>query len=114
MSCKCEVKLYVGNSNVLQLGTTNSPLTNTITDTVDTGATVTSTITLAADGTEITGESWPVTLSHNSGGIYQYTLADDIALTEHYWYDVEISATGSGGEKGKWNARVKAEARKCE
>ena len=109
----CDVKLYIGNSNVLQLGTTDDPVANSITGTTDTGATVTGTI-YDMDDAEVTGETWPVTLSHNSGGIYQAVLSDSLSLTEHTNYQIVINATGSAGENGKWTVVKKAEVRECE
>lgn len=108
----CAVALYVGNSNTLQLGTTSDPLANAITGATDTGATVTATVYDAA-GTAVSGETWPVTLVHNSGGIYQRTLASDLAIVEGRRYKVVVHAVGSGAEVGDWTVWVEAEVRSC-
>ena len=108
----CDVSLYIGNDTVLQLGTTDEPLSNSITGTADTGATVTATIYDMTD-TEVTGETWPLTLSHNSGGIYQGTASRSMSLTENESYKIVYTATGSGGEVGKWTVVTKAQVREC-
>ena len=109
----CDVKLYIGNSNVVQLGTTASPLTNTTTGLVDTGATVTCTMYDMTD-VEVTGETWPVSMIDGTGGIYRAALASGIAITEGDMYKIVISATGSGGEVGTWTVERKAEVRSCD
>jgi hypothetical protein len=96
MTSNCTAELYVNNSNVVEW----QSLTNSVTSTADTGASVTLTITDNA-GAEITGETWPVTLSHVAAGTYRYTLADDIAITAGSRYTMTFNATGSGGEKGE-------------
>ena len=93
--------LYIGNSNVIEL----QALTNTVTDAVDTGATVTVTITDTAD-VEVSGQVWPATMSHTSGGTYRATLEDDIALVARTKYKAVIDVIGSGGEVGKWIVTV--------
>jgi hypothetical protein len=113
MSCDCDATLYVGNNTVLQLGTTDDPLKNSVTGTTDTGATVTATI-YEMDDTEVTGETWPVVLSHAGSGIYRKTVSQSLNLVEHTSYKVIISATGTGGEVGKWTVVRKAEVRGCE
>jgi len=91
------ITLYKGNSTNLELQT----LTNVVTDVADTGATVTATVKDQA-GTEVAGQTWPLTMTHDTGGTYRGTLEFDLDIHVGRTYFVEITATGSGGEKGFW------------
>lgn len=89
--------LYVGNSNVIEL----QELTNSVTDVVDEAATVTVTL-YDCSGTEVTGQSWPATMTHATGGTYRVTLDDGIAITVNNKYIAKVDATGVGGQVGHW------------
>lgn len=103
------MNLYLDNSNVIEL----RALTNSATDTVDTGATLTVTLT-DVSGTEVAGQVWPAAMAHVADGTYRATLEDDIELLEGQPYKVVVSATGGGGQVGLWNCTVIAQARGCE
>ena len=103
----CNVALYVGNSNVVEL----QALTNSVTDVVDTGATVTCTI-YDSSGTEVTGQSWPAAMAHDAAGTYRATLDDDIAIIADRAYTVHVDATGTGAEVGHWEVTITAQTRK--
>lgn len=62
-------------------------------------ATVTMTLKDRA-GTEVSGETWPVTLSYVSGsnGKYQGTLSDTLTLSRGKTYEVTISVNGGAGK----------------
>lgn len=93
--------LYIGNDNIIELQT----LTNEATGAADTGATVTVTLTDKL-GANVTGQSWPATLAHVSGGTYRTTLADELAITANQRYYATVHAVGSGGQVGHWVERV--------
>lgn len=95
--------IYIDNSNVVELRS----LTNSITSAVDTGATVSVTI-VDSTGTAISGETWPVSMSHASSGTYRATLSSSLSLTANRAYRGVVTATGSGGEVGKWNCPIRA------
>jgi hypothetical protein len=103
------MNLYLDNSNVIELRS----LTNSVTDAVDTGATVTVTVK-DASGNEIAGQVWPAAMSHVSAGLYRATLEDDISITPDRRYTVLVEATGSGGEIGAWSCQVIAQTRRCD
>lgn len=55
-------------------------------------------ITLLSDGTEISGETWPLTMTHTSGGDYEVELSDSLNLTSGQRITAKIVAL-SGGKK---------------
>jgi hypothetical protein len=101
--------LYIDNSNVIEL----RELKNSATGAADTGATVSVTVKDSA-GDNVAGETWPVSLTHASGGTYRGTLSDAVELVEGAVYTSVVSVTGSGGQKAVFNCRVRAEVRRCE
>lgn len=102
------MNLYLDNSNVIEL----RDLKNSVTGNADTGATVAVTITDSA-GVAVSGESWPVSMTHDSAGKYRATLSSDVALVADRLYVVLVKATGSGGQRGEWNCKVIAQDRAC-
>lgn len=100
--------LYLDNSNVVEL----VGLKNSVTGAADVGASV-SLVLLDANGEEVAGETWPVSLSHGEGGTYRATLSPDVEVKDSHIYTARISATGSGGEVGRWNCIVTAAVRAC-
>lgn len=67
-----------------------------------------------SSGTEVTGTSWPLTMSYvtSSDGIYRATLADTLSLTAGSTYTATISANGGAGLQGTFIMTLKAKARK--
>ena len=100
--------LYLDNSNVIELRS----LTNSVTGVVDTGATVTVTIKDAA-GTNVTGQTWPAAMSHDTDGTYRATLDPGMSIDYKHTYTAIVTAVGSGGETGVWKCPVIAEIRRC-
>jgi hypothetical protein len=105
MSCSL---FYIGNSNVIELQT----LTNSATEVVDTGATVTVTMKDSA-GEDVVGDTWPLAMTHVSAGLYRATMDDGLVLDHHDTYTAFVEAAGSGGEVGHWECDIRAENRKC-
>jgi len=94
--------LYDNNDNIIELRL----LTNAITEVVDTGATVSVTLT-DASGVQVSGQSWPATMSHvgdssTADGTYRATLDSDLVLSTKQGYKAIVNAVGSGGEVGQW------------
>lgn len=106
----CFQILPIGNSIVVQLGTTASPLRNSVTEAADTAATITC-ILLDSAGDEVTGGTWPASMSHASGGIYRATLPGTLGLIHGDSYTAVISGTGSGGEAIKFEVGCVAQTR---
>lgn len=98
--------LYVGNSNVIELQT----LTNSATDAVDTGATVEVTLKTLA-GVNVTGQSWPLALTHASAGTYRATMDSAAAIVANRKYVAHVDVTGSGSEVAHWEVPTTAEVR---
>jgi len=102
----CVLRLRPGNGIVIELG----PLSNSVTDAVDTGATVNARIQYL-NGIDITGRSWPVVLNHDAAGVYRATIIDDVDINAGQQYRVVVNALGSGGETGQWTEVITAEVR---
>lgn len=100
------LSLFIDNHNVLEV----SGLTNTVTSTVDTGATVTVTLKTAAD-VEVVGMTWPQTISHVAAGLYRLQLDYDLVLTAGVAYIAYIDATGTAGEVAHWEIATTAAVR---
>lgn len=107
---------YLDNTMVVQLGTLRSlgdlldaPLTDGITGAVITDATVVAQLEDAA-GATVSGTTWPVTLSHVSGGVYRAAVSHGVVLTEGTDYVVEIQADKSGN-RATWRVPVIAQQR---
>ena len=90
-------KLYINNSNVVELRS----LTNSVTGSADTGATVRVTIYDDRDDA-ISGETWPVSMSHVSAGTYRATLSSALVLTHNGKYTAVVTVAGTGGEVGSF------------
>lgn len=97
MSAYEPLRLAVNSNNVVEL----RGLRNTITNALDTGATVLLTIRDAA-GIPVSGQTWPATLAHASRGLYRVTLEAAVAIDPLQNYEATIVAVGSGGEQRTW------------
>lgn len=66
-------------------------------------ATVTVTL-LDMAGSEVSGETWPVSLSYVSGsdGKYRGTLTDTLSLSANKRYTAKVTADGGAGKKRTW------------
>jgi len=66
-------------------------------------ATVTVTLTDRA-GNEVSGETWPVTLSYVAGsdGKYRGTLSDSLSLSANRRYTAKVTADGGAGKARTW------------
>lgn len=118
MGCTTAQVWYKDNTMVVQLGTlislgddTDAPLTDELTDTVITDAAVTAQLEDAA-GATVSGETWPITLSHVSGGVYRGGAAYGVAVEEGVDYVVEIVAD-KAGNRGTWRVPVTAQQREA-
>jgi hypothetical protein len=100
--------LFIDNSNVIKIPV----LTVSDSGLPDLGASVSVTVMDSA-GAEVSGETWPVSMAHAGAGEYKATLSDSLALTKNAVYTARVTATGSGGQKGRWNCKVVAQERPC-
>lgn len=99
--------IYINNDNVLELQT----LTDALTSTAITDATVTVTL-LDAAGDEVYGQNWPVTMTHISAGTYRATLEDGLVLSLHEEYTARIDVDAGGDNIGQWDFPLVAEKRR--
>ena len=65
--------LYINSDNAVEV----QSLTDAVSDTLITTASVTVTLK-DADGTEVTGETWPLSLSHQGSGTYRGIITDTV------------------------------------
>jgi len=90
--------IWIANDNLLRL----RGLKNTKTGAYENSATVTARVVNAA-GADVSGQSWPVTLTYvpSSNGDYDATLEDALVLTDETQYTVKVWAVASGLQ-GYW------------
>lgn len=88
-------------------------LKNAQTDAFLNSASVTVTL-VTQDGVQVSGSSWPVTMSYvaTSDGKYQGILSDDLVIVEDEVYIAEITVDGGANLKGFWKFPVVAKPRK--
>lgn len=95
--------IYVDNDNIITL----VGLKNKVSGAWINDATVTVTLQ-DEDGNEVSGQSWPATLSYvsSSNGNYRATLEDVLNLLPDVEYTAEVTADGGPGLKGAWSEPV--------
>lgn len=93
--------LYVGNDTVLEV----RGLKNETTGGFLNAATVTATV-VDAEGNQVTGQSWPLTLAYVTGsdGIYRATLAYTVGLVSGARYTAQFTANSGAGLRASWSA----------
>lgn len=99
---------YIDNDNVLSV-----TISDSIGSTDLSGATVTVTLE-DTNGTDVTGETWPLALSYVSGttsALFRATLADTLTLAAATNYQAVIIADNGAGQRGKWTIPVDAQVR---
>jgi hypothetical protein len=93
------------NTMIVQLGTTDEPLTDELTGTVITDATVQVIDIRDLAGTVVTGETFPKAMNHVAGGVYRAGIAHALVVSVGVEYQVEIRAEKSGS-RGTWRLKV--------
>ena len=84
--------VYMASHNLIEL----QELTDGASGSAITTATVTAVIK-DSSGTNVSGETWPLTLSHVSAGTYRGTVSSAVSLTRHAKYTCYVTATTTGG-----------------
>ncbi len=100
--------IFISNDNLLSVeGLKNSSSGSFMND-----ATVTVRLK-DSDGSDVTGQTFPVTLSYitASDGNYQMTLENTLNMLEEGIYTATISATASGGLYAEWDLLLTATKR---
>jgi hypothetical protein len=93
--------LYVGTDLLLQVSGLKDQDDNAVT-----GATVEATVFESDASTEVSGVTWPVTLSDDGGGDYSAVLEDTMALDNGRLYWIKVEITGSGADDTRWESFV--------
>ena len=103
-------ELYLNNDNTLEV----AGLQNAVTGQYINDATVEVTLR-DADGDEVAGQNWPLTLSYvtDSDGIYRGTLEDDLELTARADYTAEITVDAGADLTGQWSMPIIAITREA-
>lgn len=102
--------IYVGADNVLEL----QDFQNQVTSEYINDATVSVTLKDSAS-TNVTGESWPLTMVYvaASNGKYRATLTDSLSLIEDEVYTAVVSADGGDGLAASFNCQMIGATRRC-
>lgn len=101
--------LYISNDNVLTL----VGLQNSVSAAYLNAATVTVTL-VDSEGTDIAGETWPVSMAYvaSSDGNYRATLVDTLTgLTDADVVTAKVTADGGAGLNGYWEVPLTAATR---
>lgn len=100
--------LHVGNDEILEL----QGLRNELTAGYLNAATVTVTL-VDADGAQVTGDTWPKTLTYVTGsnGIYRCTLVYGLGLTAGGRYTAQLTANAGSGLRARWDMECQARER---
>jgi hypothetical protein len=98
--------LYINNGMLLKV----SSLMDQSNSSYVTNATVLATLKTASD-TNVTGQTWPLTLTHQSSGTYQGILEGDLDVSGAY-YNLEITVNSGSASQASWDIDVKAERRR--
>lgn len=90
---------YDGNDNTITL----TGLQNAVSGNYLNSATVTVTV-VDSDGNEVSGQTWPTTMSYVSGsdGNYRGTLQDAMVTTASELLTAQVTADGGAGQRGYW------------
>ena len=97
--------LIIGSDNIIQL----DQLTDQSDGSYMNAATVTVTL-LERDGTEVAGDTWPLSMAYVSAsdGRYTATLLDTLTLISNKRYQAKVVADGGSGKKRTWYHGVTA------
>ena len=91
--------IFFLNDNVIELTGLKDEVTGVEID----DATVSVTL-LDKSGAQVTGQTWPTTMTAlGSGGIYRATLVDTLDTTLLDRYTAVVDVTTTGGEVAKWS-----------
>ena len=102
-------ELYIGNDNIVEVDSLRNVSTSPISYIND--ATVTATL-YDTSGDEVSGETWPITLSYvgSSNGKYTGTITDTVTsgLSPNKRYRLRIQANGGAGLQAEWHRNYSA------
>lgn len=95
--------LYLGNDMALEVDALRDQATSSYIN----GATVAVTLK-DMDGTNVTGETWPLSLPYvsSSNGKYRATLAYNLGVSVNERYVATITVDAGAGKRARWDADV--------
>jgi len=88
--------LSISSDNAIELRN----LKNTLTNEVITTATVT--VTLTQNGSQVSGEVWPLAMPHIANGLYRAVLTDSLVLDTNLSYLATVVADNGAGQRKQW------------
>jgi len=94
--------IYIDNGNLLKL----SDLIDLSDSSYTTDATVLATLKTMS-GTNVSGQTWPLTLTHQSSGTYQGTLTSSLDLVG-LTYNLEVSVNSGDDNAAFYDIDVRA------
>lgn len=91
--------VYVGNTNLIEVVGLKSAVEDGYVNDADVSVTVKD-----AAGTNVSGQTWPATLTYvtASDGNYRGILEDDLALVDGAQYYAHVDADGGANRIGHW------------
>lgn len=103
--------IYLDNTSTIKLTGLQSSVDNSYVN----DATVTATLYESDEVTEVTGETWPITLSYiaSSNGNYSGSFSADVNVTEFGTYKAVVTAVATDGSKFTQADTVKVLERKA-
>ena len=93
--------LYINTDQILAVENLKDENGNTVT-----GATVEATVYESDGTTEVSGMTFPVSLSDNGSGNYSAVLEDTMELTLGKIYVVKVDIEGGGADDQRWSREV--------
>lgn len=99
MSNLYRLEFFVGNTNLISLTLTDQA------GTAITTATVTVTLT-DLDDVEVSGDTWPKSMTHAGSGVYQASLAYAIDVEDGDKLLAKITADATDGSRAYWEEPV--------
>ena len=92
--------IYISSDNLIEV----TGVLNVATNTYLNSATVTVRLVDAATSSDISGQSWPLTLTYvaASNGDYRGTLSDDLVISGSQNITAQVTVDGGAGLKRYW------------
>ena len=100
--------VYVGNTNIIDLVGLSSEVDDAFINDADVEVTV-----VDEDGNEVSGQSWPLTMSYlpGSDGNYRGFISDEVSFVARDKYFANIVADGGANRVGRWSFPFRPQTR---
>lgn len=90
--------ILINTDNIIEI----TAVTDAVAAAALTSAVVKVTLLDASDDSQISGETWPLTMSHTSGGTYQAIFTDSLDLSPCTQCKAQFSIDGGPGLRREW------------